>query len=635
MPKKRQPTDEGLPDWMVKVLQVGGVLGVIVIVLGAAWALSSFGVHRISYSHPEYLDERAVSPELLAMLDKSRKDEQEFRDKEKNGAIKPEDLPELQEAIDLQEQFMERTGQDVAAGNQRLADMRTSLQNYQTDPMLDRSMDLEQQAEDVANSGNNTAAIDLYTQAMNLQSQIDDNYPLSKNRDFTRAAKIQHQINFLTAQPLAEQSQADEATARAALVKEDWDTAQLNFQLAYDLQARLNREFADQQFVDVKRQEELQDELVSLHSTGAHEQVEQLLAQAQAAAADPLKAAEFLQDALREQQDLIKNFPQSRFADPALAETIDTEMQTAMSRPVADEIKQQADGLAVALRNRHCQEARDNVAILVQKVEHFRENFPRSPLLEGDIEQRLEYINFKAADLAGIQDRVYGQLLALPGKKDLRLLKEEVPQSLYQAVIGGNPSRNPGPALPVDSVSWGDAEEFCRHLGWILARPVRLPTKEEFLLAVGDPGKLDVTAATWNLDDSGGRTQPVATKAPNALGFYDLLGNVAEWLDRPADEDDDKAPVIGNSAETPVDSIRDLTATDVATIDRSRFTGFRMVVDMDEAAPLPGVVATAPASAKPGSTGTGNTTAVAGNTTTAPVPAVATPAVPDLPKNSP
>jgi hypothetical protein len=395
------------------------------------------------------------------------------------------------------------------------------------------------------------------------------------------------------------------------------------------LQARLNREFADQQFVDVKRQEELQDELVSLHSTGAHEHVEQLLAQAQAAAADPLKAAEFLQDALREQQDLIKNFPQSRFADPALAETIDTEMQTAMSRPVADEIKQQADSLAVALRNRRCQEARDNVAILVQKVEHFRENFPRSPLLEGDIEQRLEYINFKSADLASIQDQVYGQLLALPGQKSLRLLKEEVPQSLYQAVIGGNPSRNPGPALPVDSVSWGDAEEFCRHLGWILARPVRLPTKEEFLLAVGDPSKLDVTAATWNLDDSGGRTQPVETKAPNALGFYDLLGNVAEWLDRPADEDDDKAPVIGNSAETPVDSIRDLTAADVATIDRSRFTGFRMVVDMDEAAPLPGVVA------KTDAAGTGNTTAVAGNTTVAPAATTVTPATPDLPMSSP
>jgi len=634
MSKKRQPTDEGMPEWLMKVLQVGGVLTAIAVVLGSAWWLSSLGVHRISYSRPEeYVDQRAVPADMLAKLDKSRQDEKEFREKEKNGAITAADLPKLQEAIDLQDEYIQRTGQDVAIGNQRLADMRTSLQNYQTNPMRDRSLDLEQQGEEVASKGNNTAAIELYKQAMDLQSKIDDGYPLSKNRDFTRAAKIQHQINFLIAQPLAAESQTDEAAARAALAKQDWGGAQLNFQTAYDLQGRLNREFPDQQFVDVARQEELQNELVSLHSTGAHRHVEQLLAQAQAAADDPLKAAQYLQDALRVQQDLIKNFPQSRFADQTLAETIETQLQTSLSRPVADEIKRQADSLAAALRNRHVQEARDNVAVLVQKVEHFRETFPRSPLLAGDVEQRLEYINFKSADLASIQEQTYGQLQAVPGQKTLQLFKEETPQALYQAVIGGNPSRNPGATLPVDSVSWADAAEFCRHLAWILARPVRLPTKAEFLLAVGDPGKLDVTAATWNLDNSGGRTHPVATKAANAAGFYDLLGNVAEWLDRPADEDDGKAPVIGGNAQTPVDSIRDLTATDVATIDRSRFTGFRFVVDTDEAAPLPGVVVAALAA--------GNMT-TGGNTTVAPLPVTTTsgatgtvPATADKPKSQP
>ena len=36
-------------------------------------------------------------------------------------------------------------------------------------------------------------------------------------------------------------------------------------------------------------------------------------------------------------------------------------------------------------------------------------------------------------------------------------------------------------------------------------------------------------ANSWNLLNSGGRTHPVATKEPNAFGFFDMNGNVWEW----------------------------------------------------------------------------------------------------------
>jgi formylglycine-generating enzyme required for sulfatase activity len=35
----------------------------------------------------------------------------------------------------------------------------------------------------------------------------------------------------------------------------------------------------------------------------------------------------------------------------------------------------------------------------------------------------------------------------------------------------------------------------------------------------------------WSRVNSAGRTHPVAQKAPNALGFYDMLGNVSEWCE--------------------------------------------------------------------------------------------------------
>ena len=113
----------------------------------------------------------------------------------------------------------------------------------------------------------------------------------------------------------------------------------------------------------------------------------------------------------------------------------------------------------------------------------------------------------------------------------------EVTQAQWQAVMGNNPSHFTGKDLPVEQVSWNDAQEFCGKLnaksllpaGWKFA----LPTEAQWEYAcragtAGDyAGTLDEMA--WHRANSDDKTHPVAAKNANAWGLYDMHGNVDEW----------------------------------------------------------------------------------------------------------
>ncbi|MCC5024408.1 MAG: SUMF1/EgtB/PvdO family nonheme iron enzyme [Candidatus Synoicihabitans palmerolidicus] len=162
------------------------------------------------------------------------------------------------------------------------------------------------------------------------------------------------------------------------------------------------------------------------------------------------------------------------------------------------------------------------------RVEEVYDPLPKSELKDAALRLRLTYLGSQRERLREIQDAVFERLRPLPGAGELRMMRTEFPQSLYLQIMKVNPSRNPGREFPVDSVSWFEAVECCERLSWILGQTVRLPTADEFRVAVGDATETLETVDPSRI--SANKRGPMAAFQPNQAGFFDLLGNLAEWL---------------------------------------------------------------------------------------------------------
>jgi formylglycine-generating enzyme required for sulfatase activity len=130
--------------------------------------------------------------------------------------------------------------------------------------------------------------------------------------------------------------------------------------------------------------------------------------------------------------------------------------------------------------------------------------------------------------------------------------------------LKSDPSRFKGDNLPVDRVSWNDAQEFCARLSQMANKTYRLPTEAEWEYACrggtttpfycGETISTDLANYNGNYTYGQGqkgeyreKTTEVGIFPANPFGLYDMCGNVWEWCEDGWHKNYINAPIDGSA----------------------------------------------------------------------------------------
>jgi len=185
-----------------------------------------------------------------------------------------------------------------------------------------------------------------------------------------------------------------------------------------------------------------------------------------------------------------------------------------------------------------------------------------------------------------------------PFTQPFSIARYEVPQNLWEAVMGNNPSKWKGKRNSVEVLSRKQAQDFCDKASILMRTAsligkgdsIRLPTEAEWeycaragtgtRYSFGDDVK-ELDKYAWHTGNAAGNDPPVGAKQPNPWGLYDVHGYLWEWTS--ARPESGKGVVRGGSWK---DKAEELSSHSRRVVDaelQDDAVGLRCVLQRDEA----------------------------------------------------
>ena len=546
--------------------------GLSVAALGGLWmGLTQIGPRGVTDDKPV-----AETSEAEASKEALRREVEQLR-----GALErvdgSEEIALLQEAVVKQRDLI-ASGNSGQADLRRLSELEVQLDTARAAATNGQIATLVERADAANQAGDALAAVAAWQEALRLQRAVNRSGATASEKNFVREERFEKQLQELETQPLADEVARAMSAARQALAERLWAEALVALTTARQLQLRINNEYSRSRFASLSTLDEIDREIETLDAAViAIEGDEQEAAGDNAMAAGEFEAAvTAFEQARQTQLRLNREYSRSRFLSSPRVEELEVKRQTASSVPRLDRIRAEMTAIDRLLLRREVGLAAEKISVATNALEDLFTQLPKSEALDASLRLKLSYLAAQTDRLRQIQDLVYDGLRPLPGVAERRLLRTEFPQALYLQIMRVNPSRNAGRAFPVDSVSWHEAVACCERLSWILARPVRLPTMDEFRVAVGDPDQVELVTKDAPV------SQPMASQTANEWGFFELLGNLAEWLSTPDQDDPTLAKIGGGSFRDDAAVLRGVPIQPLERSERSRSVGFRVVVEFND-----------------------------------------------------
>jgi len=236
-----------------------------------------------------------------------------------------------------------------------------------------------------------------------------------------------------------------------------------------------------------------------------------------------LKKEKAWQEARKEAERILQGKVELKFAEPQ-------EQETEATRKAREEAERKARDA------RHAEAADNALAQLIGNMTVKMSGGKATIAFSSGL--NLEMIKVEAGTFKAGSDESPREVKLT---KDYFIGQTEVTQAQWKAVMGYNPSEFVGDDLPVVTISWNEAMQFCENLnrtgeapkGWKFMLPTVI--QWEYAACGGNKSKGYTYSGSNNIDEvawymnNSSRTQPVGKKQANELGLYDMTGNVNEW----------------------------------------------------------------------------------------------------------